>query len=184
MRRKVTGVRLVVIFLLVRRSSIPATAKSLVAAAILSVTMATSIATLASAQSGVTAGFLKCNVAGNLSFIFCSSRAVSCSYDTGPFIPTDHYVGNINKFGVDIGFQMNGVILWGVIAPSGYVGPSALAGQYGGVTAAVALGLGVGANVLLGGSQNNIALQPLSVEGMQGLNIAAGIGALTLYRAQ
>lgn len=162
----------------------PATAKSLAAAAILLIAMATSIATLASAQSGVTAGFLKCNVAGNLSFIFGSSRAISCIYDAGPGMPIDHYVGNINKYGVDIGYQTNGVMIWGVIAPGGYVGPGALAGQYGGVTAAVALGLGVGANVLVGGSQNNIALQPLSVEGMQGLNIAGGIGVLTLYHAQ
>lgn len=44
----------------------------------------------------------------------------------------------------------------------------------------MAVGLGVGANVLVGGSQNNITLQPLSVEGMQGLNVAAGIGILTL----
>jgi hypothetical protein len=93
-------------------------------------------------------------------------------------------VGNINKYGVDIGYQTNGVMVWGVVAPGGYVGPGALAGQYGGVTAAVALGLGVGANVLVGGSQNNIALQPLSVEGMQGLNIAGGIGVLTLVHAQ
>jgi hypothetical protein len=162
----------------------PATAKSLATAAIFSIAMATSFATVASAQSGVTAGFLKCNVAGNLSFIFGSSRAIDCIYDAGIGMPIDHYVGNINKYGVDIGYQANGVIIWGVIAPGGYVGPGALAGQYGGVTAAVAVGLGVGANVLVGGSQNNIALQPLSVEGMQGLNVAAGIGVLTLYPAQ
>ena len=161
----------------------PATGRSVVAAAILSIAMATSTATPANAQSGVTAGFLKCNVAGNLSFIFGSSRGVSCIYDAGTVMPIDHYVGYINKYGVDIGYQMNGVMIWGVIAPGGYVGPGALAGQYGGVAAAVAVGLGVGANVLVGGSQNNIALQPLSVEGMQGLNVAAGIGVLTLVHA-
>ena len=158
-----------------------ATAKSALTAAILSIAIA--MASSASAQSGVTAGFLKCNVAGSLSFIFGSSRGISCIYHAGPAMPIDHYVGYINKYGVDIGYQMNGVMLWGVIAPGGYVGPGALAGQYGGVTAAVAVGLGVGANVLVGGSRNNIALQPLSVEGMQGLNIAGGIGVLTLAHA-
>ena len=162
----------------------PAAAKSLVALAILSIAMATSVTTSASAQSGVTAGFLKCNVAGNLSFIFGSSRGISCIYDAGAGMPIDYYRGTINKYGLDIGYQMNGVMIWGVVAPGGYVGPGALAGEYGGVTAAVALGLGVGANVLIGGSRNNIALQPLSVEGMQGLNIAGGIGVLTLYHAQ
>ena len=161
-----------------------AASKSLAVAAILSIAMATPIATTARAQSGVTAGFLKCNVAGNLSFIFGSSRAISCMYDAGTGMPVDFYRGTINKYGVDIGYQTNGVIIWGVIAPGGYVGPGALAGEYGGVSAAVALGLGVGANVLIGGSRNNIALQPLSVEGMQGLNIAGGIGVLTLFGAQ
>ena len=85
---------------------------------------------------------------------------------------------------LDIGYQSNGVIIWGVVAPSNNVGPGALAGDYGGVTAAVAVGIGVGANALLGGSNNTIALQPLSVEGMQGLNVAGGIGVLTLVHAQ
>ena len=162
----------------------PAASKSLAAAVILSIAMASSTATVARAQSGVTAGFLKCNVEGNLSFIFGSSRGISCIYDAGAGMPIDYYKGTINKYGVDIGYQRNGVMIWGVIAPGGYVGPGALAGEYGGVSAAVALGLGVGANVLIGGSRNNIALQPLSLEGMQGLNIAGGIGVLTLFHAQ
>jgi hypothetical protein len=159
-------------------------AKLLATAAILSIALAIPTAPIASAQSGVTAGFLKCNVAGNLSFIFGSSRDISCIYDAGGGWPPDYYRGTINKYGVDIGFQANGVIIWGVIAPGVFVGPGALTGVYAGVTADVAVGLGVGANVLVGGSQNNIALQPLSVEGMQGLNVAGGLGVLTLVHAQ
>jgi hypothetical protein len=162
-----------------------ATAKSFVAGALLSVALAASSAIPASAAgSGVKAGFLKCNVAGNLSFIFGSSRDISCIYDAGAGKPVDRYTGTIKKYGIDIGYQSNGVIIWGVVAPSNNVGPGALAGDYGGVTAAVAVGIGVGANALLGGSNNTIALQPLSVEGMQGLNVAGGIGVLTLVHAQ
>ena len=58
--------------------------------------------------------------------------------------------------------------------------PGALAGSYGGATASAAAGVGVGANVLVGGSGNTISLQPISIEGMTGLNIAAGVAALTL----
>ncbi len=161
-----------------------ATAQSYAAGAILSLAIATTMASPASAENGVKAGFLKCDVAGNVSFIFGSSRDISCVYDAGTGTPVDHYTGTIKKYGVDIGYQSNGVIIWGVVAPSNNVGPGALAGDYGGVTAAVALGLGVGANALLGGSNNSIALQPLSVEGMTGLNVAGGIGVLTLVHAQ
>jgi hypothetical protein len=161
-----------------------ATAKSYAAGAILSLAIAATMASPASAENGVKAGFLKCDVAGNVSFVFGSSRDIACVYDAGTGTPVDHYTGTIKKYGVDIGYQSNGVIIWGVVAPSNNVGPGALAGDYGGVSAAVALGLGVGANALLGGSNNSIALQPLSVEGMTGLNVAGGIGVLTLVHAQ
>ena len=42
------------------------------------------------------------------------------------------------------------------------------------------VGVGVGANVLIGGLDKSIALQPLSVEGNKGLNVAAGIGSISL----
>ncbi len=58
--------------------------------------------------------------------------------------------------------------------------PGSLAGNYGGVTAGATVGVGLGANVLVGGSNNSIALQPLSIEGNTGLNVAAGIADITL----
>jgi hypothetical protein len=72
------------------------------------------------------------------------------------------------------------VILWTVAAPTTDLGAGALAGHYGGATASVALGVGAGANVLLGGFKNSIALQPVSIEGENGLNVAAGIAELSL----
>ena len=92
----------------------------------------------------------------------------------------DRYTGEIQKYGVDIGFYGNGVMIWAVIAPTSDVGPGALAGDYGGVSADAAAGLGVGANALLGGGSKSIALQPVSIEGITGLNVAAGVGVLSL----
>jgi hypothetical protein len=66
-----------------------------------------------------------------------------------------------------------------VFAP-GNIAAGSLAGQYGGVSGEVALGLGLGANVLLGGNGNQIALQPLSVTGSIGVNVAAGITTIVL----
>ncbi len=132
------------------------------------------------AESGVKAGWLKCDVAGNLSFIFGSSRDITCFYQPDASKRADKYIGTIKKFGVDIGYETAGVIIWGVIAPTNDVGRGALAGDYGGATADVAAGYGVGANALFGGSRNSIVLQPLSVEGIQGLNVAGGIALLSL----
>lgn len=134
----------------------------------------------AAAESGVKAGYLKCNVEGNVSFIFGSSRDVVCRYKPEGGKRVDRYVGEIRQFGVDIGYLEDGVILWGVVAPTADVGPGALAGDYGGVSADIAAVYGVGANALIGGSDKGIVLQPLSVEGLKGFNIAGGIGILNL----
>ena len=55
-----------------------------------------------------------------------------------------------------------------------------LAGSYGGVGANASVGIGFGGNFLLGGPQNAYALQPLSVQGQTGLNVAAGVAGLEL----
>ena len=91
----------------------------------------------------------------------------------------ERYTGTIRKFGVDIGFTKEAQIVWLVFAP-GSIAPGALAGSYGGATAGAAVGVGAAANVLIGGSNNQITLQPVSVEGSVGLNVAAGIGAVDL----
>jgi hypothetical protein len=140
-----------------------------------------SVAAIA-AESGVKAGYLRCNVEGNVSFIFGSTRDVICTYRPSAGGRVDRYGGEIKKFGVDIGYQTGGVILWGVVAPTADIGPGALVGDYGGVSASVAAVYGVGANALIGGSDKSIVLQPVSVEGIEGFNIAGGIGILSLRR--
>jgi Protein of unknown function (DUF992) len=133
----------------------------------------------AHAQGGVKVGVLTCNVASGFGFIFGSSRAINCTFSpTGG--PPQHYVGAINKFGVDIGYLQGGVIVWGVVAPTANLAPGSLAGTYAGATGSATVGVGVGANVLMGGAGNSIALQPVSIEGSTGLNVAAGIAEITL----
>ena len=146
----------------------------------LALALAGSAAPAQADNGGVKAGYLKCEVEGNVSFIFGSSRDMVCTYTPGSGKRVDRYSGKVKKFGVDIGYQESGVILWGVIAPTADVDHGALAGDYGGVTGGVAAGYGVGANALVGGSSDSIVLQPLSVEGIKGINLAAGIGILSL----
>ena len=128
---------------------------------------------------GVQVGTLTCNVASGFGFVFGSSRAINCTF-APPGGPPQHYVGSIDKFGVDIGYLQGGVIIWTVVAPTANVAPGSLAGTFGGATASATVGVGLGANVLVGGSGNSIALQPVSIQGTTGLNVAAGIAAMTL----
>jgi hypothetical protein len=134
-------------------------------------------------EAGVKAGVLKCHVASGFGFVFGSSKDLNCIYSPDNAKDSQHYTGKIKTFGVDIGYTESGVIIWFVFAPTNDVDRGALQGKYVGVTAEVTLGAGLGANVLIGGG-NSIALQPLSISGQQGLNIAGGIGAVTLTWAQ
>jgi uncharacterized protein DUF992 len=133
--------------------------------------------TAAQAQS-VKAGIMTCNVAGGVGFIFGSSRAVNCTFAPNGVAP-QHYVGAINKYGVDIGYLQGAVMAWAVLAPTNNPGPGSLAGTYVGATGSASVGVGVGANVLFGGG-NSISLQPLSLEGNKGFNVAGGIAEMTL----
>lgn len=132
----------------------------------------------AAGKSGVNVGTLQCRVAGGMGFVFGSSKDLDCLLVRTDGV-AEHYTGSINRYGVDIGFTKEAHIVWLVFAP-GAIGPGALAGDYGGVTAGASFGVGLGANVLVGGSNKQVALQPVSVEGSTGLNVAAGVAAVTL----
>jgi hypothetical protein len=95
--------------------------------------------------------------------------------------PTERYTGKITDFGIELGEIKEGHLIWGVFAAALLdMQPGALAGNYLGVDADAALGLGVGANAIVGGTGKGFILQPLSVEGEIGVNIAAGIRTVSL----
>jgi hypothetical protein len=132
----------------------------------------------ATGKQGVNVGSLTCNVAGGMGFVFGSSKDLNCLFARTDGI-AEPYKGAIKKYGIDIGFTKEAHVVWLVFAP-GAIADGSLAGSYAGVTAAVAAGLGLGANVLVGGSNKQITLQPLSVEGSVGLNVAAGVAEVQL----
>ena len=131
---------------------------------------------------GVRVGVLTCNVSSGFGFIFGSSRSLNCTF-SGAGGHVEHYTGTINRFGVDIGYIQGGVLIWTVLAPVATPAPCALAGNYGGATAQATAGVGAAVNVLVGGSGNSISLQPVSIEGTTGLNVAAGVASITLQCA-
>jgi hypothetical protein len=74
-------------------------------------------------------------------------------------------------------------MIWEVFASTNrYSGM--LTGNYVGATAEVSIAAGLGANVLVGGSNQSVALQPLSVQGQRGFDIAGGILSLELHPAR
>lgn len=137
----------------------------------------------AAAQSGVKAGVLTCDVASGWGIVFGSTRDLKCVYSDNNGT-AERYTGHIDKFGVDLGYHGAGVIAWAVLAPTSNIAKGAIAGTYGGVTAGAAVGVGPGGNLLIGGSGNTISLQPLSFEGMTGLNVAAGVAQIVLAQAE
>lgn len=133
-------------------------------------------------NAGVKAGFLTCNVSSGWGFVLGSSRDLNCTYSDNNGT-MERYSGRIDKIGVDIGYVHGGVVAWAVIAPTGNVAKGALAGKFVGVTGGATVGVGAGANVLVGGSDRSISLQPVSFEGNVGLNVAAGVAAVSLESA-
>lgn len=129
---------------------------------------------------GTEAGTLNCSVAGGVGLILGSSKPMECRYKSADGKVAELYTGRVNKFGLDVGVTGKSVIIWNVMAPTNSLRPGALEGTYTGVTAQATAGAGVGANVLVGGSDKTISLQPVSVSAQSGLNLAAGIGSITL----
>jgi len=124
-------------------------------------------------------GMLTCRTSASLGLIVGSTQRLACQFkgDTGW---TQDYIGRINRIGLDIGFTAGGVMAWGVIGSTGAVRPGVLTGRFVGASGEISVGVGVGANVLVGGTAQGISLQPLSVEGQVGLNLALGVAGLTL----
>ena len=127
----------------------------------------------------VRVGMMTCDVAGGFGYVLGSSRDLQCTFSPAQG-PAEHYAGRISKFGVDIGYLQNAVMVWTVLAPTVALSPGSLTGTYGGVTASATVGVGVGANVLVGGSSDTISLQPVSVEGGTGLNVSGGFASMSL----
>ncbi|PZF78372.1 DUF992 domain-containing protein [Aestuariivirga litoralis] len=131
----------------------------------------------AHADGGVKLGMLVCDVSGSIGLILGGTESASCTFQ-GPN-GTEYYKGRITQVGLDIGVTAGAIMSWAVFAP-GQVGKGALAGTYAGATADASFAVGLGANVLVGGSQQSIALQPVSVEGQAGVNVAAGLASFKL----
>ena len=120
-------------------------------------------------------GSLNCSLSSSVGLLVGSQTNVSCILHSDN-VPDEPYQGTIDADWSRYRCRpRGGTIVWAVFATTNrYSGM--LAGSYVGATAEASIAVGLGANVLVGGSNRSIALQPLSVQGQTGFNIGAGIG--------
>lgn len=133
----------------------------------------------------VEVGMLDCTGKGGLGLILASHKEVACRFTpTGHSGPAQAYVGSISKYGVDIGATGRTVMSWLVVAPTNSpVSAGSLSGYYVGASAEATAVIGAGANILVGGSNQSYMLQPVSVQGQAGINVAVGVSQFILRSA-
>lgn len=149
-------------------------------AAILCATTVTFTAPAFAQAQPVRVGGLTCDAAPRVGLIVGSRQNLRCVFRSNATTRTYNYTGTMSRLGLDVGITGGGRLFWGVFAPTSRVGYGVLRGTYVGASGNASLGLGLGANVLVGGSNRTISLQPLSVEGQIGINLALGVARLTL----
>jgi len=140
------------------------------------------ISTATAQGAKVVAGTLTCKGGPSVGLVVGSQQKIDCNFNPAGKGRVREYKGTITKVGLDIGFKAESVIVWTVLGSSDKVPSKVLIGNYGGVSAEATVALGVGANALVGGSDKSVVLQPLSVQGQSGLNLAVGVTGLTLSR--
>ena len=139
------------------------------------------VASFASANAlpQVRAGILQCQGGQNVGFVVGSVTSLECVFQSEGRRP-EPYIATVHRYGLDLGITEQTRLTWAVNAPTGRVGRGHLAGNYGGVGANASVGVGFGGNFLVGGPENSYALQPISVHGQTGLNVAAGVANIEL----
>ena len=126
-------------------------------------------------------GLLECNIEGGIGFIVGSSKNMTCTFSPSDGRPAQQFVGTVKKFGLDVGVTGATIMEWLVLAPTGAeLSAAALEGTYVGAGAEASAVVGAGANVLIGGDSDSFALQPVSVQGQTGVNVALGVTSFEL----
>jgi hypothetical protein len=144
--------------------------------------MFASAGTVAAQDARLVAGTLTCRGNGSVGLILGSSQRMACEFQRVRGGASVSYTARITRIGLDLGIKGRNTMVWTVLSSTDNPDTGALAGRYAGVAANAAVGVGLGANALIGGSSNSIVLQPLSVQVQTGVNVAVGVKGLTLSR--
>lgn len=138
------------------------------------------LAAAPASAAGVKVGTLTCDVEAGWGYVLGSQKDLNCVFKSATNGTETRYTGDVTKLGIDVGYTNAGVMVWGVVAPSKDMQADALEGTYAGATAGVTAVVGGNLNVMIGGLDKSITLQPISVEGNSGVSVTAAIGAMQL----
>jgi Protein of unknown function (DUF992) len=156
--------------------------RSLLLAGLAAVSVVASIADASAQQRTVRVGVLECRGGASVGFVVGSVTNLGCVLRADG-VPEDRYVATIRKVGLDLGITQETALAWGVFAPVDRLGPGDLSGNYAGAQGSASVSVGLGGNVLVGGSNNSIALQPLSCRARSGSTSPLGSRAWNCVRA-
>lgn len=147
----------------------------------LSIAIVSLLVPMASADAlpPVRAGLLECQGGRSIGYVVGSFASLDCVYRSHGR-PPEPYIATIRRFGLDLGVTEQTRFTWAVNAPASRFERGELTGTYGGVGASASVGVGFGGNFLVGGPGNAYALQPISVQGQTGFNVAAGVAGIEL----
>ena len=132
------------------------------------------------AQAKLEAGTLTCTGKGGVGLILGSKTSYDCRFEPVDGRPAQSYSATVTRVGLDVGVTGKTVMVWSVLSAAQRVTPGMLRGSYVGAAADASVGVGAGAKLLVGGSQRAITLQPLSVQGQGGVNLAVGVAELKI----
>ena len=130
--------------------------------------------TVCAQDARLVAGTLTCRGNGSIGLILGSKQRMDCVFERVKGGARANYTARVTRIGLDLGIKGRNTMVWTVLSSTDNPATGALAGRYAGVAANAAVGVGVGANALIGGSSNSIVLQPLSVQVQTGVNVAVG----------
>ena len=125
-------------------------------------------------------GVLSSRMAPTIGLIVGSRQTMTCQFKSDTTGQLESYSGVMTRVGLDLGITAGGGMAWAVMTSAAAPARGGLGGTYVGASGDIALGVGAGANVLIGGSNKSVALQPVSIEGQVGVNLALGIANLEL----
>ena len=134
----------------------------------------------AQAQDRVQSGSLTCDVSAGIGLIIGSQRNVSCTFT--PSTPGPDRVLHRHDLQARPRHRRDHRRRDGVarVRPDQPPGRRARRATTRAPSAEASVVAGIGANALVGGSNRTVALQPFSVQGQVGLNLAAGVAGLDL----
>jgi hypothetical protein len=151
--------------------------------AVVGVGLLMALAGAAQSQPQIEVGVLECRGGSSTGMVVGSVSRFGCVLREPGGAVVDRYDATVRRFGLDVGAVGRSSLAWAVYAPTRRIGRGDLAGTYAGAGGSVSIGLGGGANALIGGSTHTIALQPLSVQGQTGVNLAIGVADMVLSPA-